>query len=285
MTKTPKVTAPESSEDLTIVDNKLFKAICLHQILDPTNGSNRYYRLVLIAFMYMSFGVQIVQFVGLYFTIHDLQRFGFVTTTLSDAFLCIFKGYVLVMNADKLRASLEVARYEFTSCGGRDQRLLRQSRAVLSTILRTFTVLSWCTCFIWALGPLFTMDDFLQVTEADGIVSRYRVLIFNVWLPIPTTVYNTTTVWTLLYAVEVIVCFLNVFNWLLFDSYVVTMCFTFNAQFRTVSTSCMSIGHRDHCFRSSSPHASKGSYPINYSVFSGVKRFKNQEKSSFNSNI
>lgn len=265
MTTTPRViefTAP-ASEDLTIVDNRLFKAICLHQILDPTKGGNRYYSLAFMVVMWVSLSVQIIQLVGLYFAVNDLQRFAFTTTVIFNALLCLSKGYVLVTKADRLRACLEVARYEFTSCGARNQLVVRQSRAVLSTVLRTFAVLSWVTCFIWALTPLFAMDEYLQMTNADGTVSHYRVTIYNVWLPVPTTVYNDTTVWSLVYAVEVIACFVNVFSWLLFDSYVVTMCFTFNAQFRTVSASCTTIGHCGDSFRSPSPHASEGSYPVN----------------------
>jgi len=264
---TPRVTAftaPASSEDLTIVDNKLFKAICLRQILDPTNGGNRFCRLVLMAFMFVSLSVQIIQSIGLYFAVNDLQRFAFTTTTLSHAFLCMTKDYVLLTHADKLRDSLEVARYEFTPCGARDQRMLRQSRAVLSTVLRTFTVLSWVTCFIWASAPLFMMDEYLQVTNIDGTVSRYRVTIFNMWLPVSVAVYNATPIWSLIYMVEVIACLFTSFSWLLFDSYVVTMCVTFNAQLRTVSASCATIGHRDgsHRFASLSSHAT-GSYSIN----------------------
>lgn len=57
-------TVTASLEDLTIVDNKLFKAICLHQILDPTDGGNRYCRLVLMVFMSVSLGVQIIQLIS-----------------------------------------------------------------------------------------------------------------------------------------------------------------------------------------------------------------------------
>ncbi|XP_003243258.1 uncharacterized protein LOC100569602 [Acyrthosiphon pisum] len=261
---TPRVTAftvPASSEDLTIVDNKLFKAICLHQILDPTNGGNRFCKLVLMAFMSVSLSVQIMQLVGLYFAVNDLQRFAFTTTTLSYAFLCMTKDYVLLAHADRLRDSLEVARFEFTSCGARDQRVVRRSRAVLSMVLRTFAMLSWSTCVIWALVPLFMMDEYLQVTNADDTVSRYRVTIFNMWLPVPVAVYNATPIWSLIYMVEVIACLFTSFSWLLFDSYVVTMCVTFNAQLRTVSASCATIGHRD-CFASLSPHVCTGTHII-----------------------
>ncbi|XP_026811156.1 uncharacterized protein LOC113552479 [Rhopalosiphum maidis] len=235
-----------ASEDLTIVDKRLFKAIGLHQILNPTPGANRYYRIAYMASMIMSFVVQIIQSVGLYFAVNDLQKFAFTTTMISNALLCLSKGFVLVTNADRLRDGLEAARYEFTSCGFRDQRAAHQARTALSTVLRTFVVLSYVTCFIWMLTPLSLMDDYLSVTNADGTVSRYRITIFNIWLPVPVTVYNAPTVWAFIYGVEMVVCFVNVFSWLLFDSYVMTMRFTFNAQFRILSDSFAAIGHRDH---------------------------------------
>ncbi|XP_026811158.1 LOW QUALITY PROTEIN: uncharacterized protein LOC113552482 [Rhopalosiphum maidis] len=233
-----------ASEDLTIVDNRLFKAICLHQILNPNNGGNRYYRIAFLASMILLLVVQIIQLVGLYFAVNDLPRIAFTTTMVSNALLCLSKGFVLVTNADRLRDGLEAARYEFTSCGFRDQRAAHQARTALSTVLRTFVVLSYVTCFIWMLTPLSLMDDYLSVTNADGTVSRYRITIFNIWLPVPVTVYNAPTVWAFIYGVEMVVCFVNVFSWLLFDSYVITMCFTFSAQFRALSASFATIGHR-----------------------------------------
>lgn len=247
-----------SSEDLTIVDNRLFKAIGLHQILNPTHGGNRYYRITLMAITWITFVVQSMQLVGLYFAVNDIQRFAFTTTVVSNSVLSLSKAYVLVTNVDRLRDGLEAARYEFTSRGLRDQRTVRRARAVLSTVVRTFIVFSYVTCFIWALNPLSAIGEFVPVTNADGTVSRYRVTIYNIWLPVPVTVYNTTTVWALIYTVELIVCFFNVSSWLLYDSYVLTMCFTFKAQFRTLSTSYATIGHRD-TFQSLTPHAS-GTY-------------------------
>lgn len=234
-----------ASEDLTIVDKRLFKAIGLYQILNPTPGANRCYRIAYMTSMIMSFVVQITQLIGLYFAVNDLQRFAFTTTVISNGFLSLSKGFVLVTNADRLCAGLELARYEFTSCGSRDQRTARGSRAVLSSILRMFLVLSSVTGFVWALTPLSLMGDYLPVTNMDGTISRYRVTIYNIWLPIPETVYNAPMVWALIYAVEVVVCFYNVYSWMLFESYVMTMCFTLNAQFRILSDSFAAIGHRD----------------------------------------
>jgi len=272
-----------ASEDLTIVDDRLFKAICLHQILHPAHGSNRYYTVAFKAAMWLTFCVQIVQLVGLFFAVNDLQRFAFTTTVVSNAFLCLFKGYVMVVHADRLLSGLETVRYDFTSCSARNQRTVHRSRAVLSKVLRTFAVISWVTCVIWATTPLLTTGDYLPLTNNDGTVSRYRVTIYNVWLPVPVTVYNATPVWALVYAVETISCFFNVFSWLLFDCYVVTMCFAFNAQFHTLSASYGTIGHRDH-FGSPTPHDTGSRvYIVNIVVlvvyyYSGMSDLINSEK-------
>ncbi|CAH1711324.1 unnamed protein product [Aphis gossypii] len=252
-------TASPSEEESTIVDNRLFKAICLHQILNPTHGSNRYYRIAILACIWMSIVVQITQLVGLYYAVNDLQRFAFTTTVVVNSFLSLAKAYVLMANVDRLRDGLEAARYEFTSCGSRDQRTVRRARAALSTLVRTFTVFSYVTCFFWMLNPLSAIGEFLPLTNADGTVSHYRVTIYNYWLPVSATVYNTTTVWALTYAIEMTVCFFNVNTWLLFDSYVLTMCFTFKAHFRTLSASYATIGHLD-TFRSLTPHASDDNF-------------------------
>jgi hypothetical protein len=119
-----------------------------------------------------------------------------------------------VANADRMCATLEATRYAFTGCGGRDPSELRRCRATLSAILRTFVALSFGTLFVWVLIPWFMASEYDDMPY----------------------------VWAVVYVVESIILTVNVFCWTSFDCYLVTMCFVFDALFRTMSTGYETLG-------------------------------------------
>ncbi|XP_025409427.1 uncharacterized protein LOC112682880 [Sipha flava] len=234
-------------DDATVADLRLFRAIGLYQMLNPSDRrSGDRLRLAYRAGVALAFALQSVQIVGLFFTLNDLRRFAYMTVMVFNGLMCVLKGHVLVMKADQLWAVLDVARYRYTVCGARDPSALHRCRATLAVLLRTFAVLSFSTLIIWSTMPLF-MDPYVPITKPDGTVGQYRTTIDNLWFPAMTeSVYNYTPVWAFIYSMEVFICTFNVISWLLFDSCMVTMCFVLNAQFRTMAAGYESLGrHRD----------------------------------------
>lgn len=244
----PGLTGPETAaDDVTVADLKLFRAIGLHQMLNPADRRSGYrLRLAYRAVVALAFALQSVQIVGLFFTLNDLRRFAYMTVMVFNGLMCVLKGHVLVMNADRLWAVLDVARYRYTVCGARDPTALHRCRATLAVLLRTFAVLSFSTLIIWSTMPLF-MDPYVPITKPDGTVGQYRTTIDNLWFPAMTeSVYNYTPVWAFIYSMEVFICTFNVISWLLFDSCMVTISFVLHAQFRTMAAGYESLGrHRD----------------------------------------
>lgn len=88
------------------------------------------------------------------------------------------------------------------------------------------------------------MDEYVPFAKLDGTVGHYRTSIFNMWFPLSESLYNRLPVWTLVYAVEAFVGSVDVYNWLLFDCYLVTMCMVLTAQFETMSTAYETLGRR-----------------------------------------
>lgn len=229
----------------TVVDEPLFKAIGLYQLLHPDEGAGqrrRWYRTAYICVLWLTFGLQCVQIVGLYFTLHDFRRFAYMTVLAVNGMMCVLKGYVLVTNADRLRAVLDVARYGFTTAGRRDPGALLRCRTTLSTLLRTFVTISFSTLTVWTVTPLF-MDSHVPIPRPDGTVGHYRTTIDNLWLPgMSVSLYNSTPVWATIYLMEVYICVVNVVSWSMFDCYMVTTCFVLNAQFRTIAAGYETLG-------------------------------------------
>lgn len=223
----------------------LFKAIGFYQMLQPSTegGFGDRYRTWILTILLLIAGLQCMQIVRLYLVLDDLQLFMYVAMMSTTILICTFKMYVVVMNLEKMWSMLDVAWYGFTLCGRRDPSRLRQCRDTLSTWLRTFVVLSSITLILWLFTPWY-MDDYVPFVKFDGTVGHYRTSIFNMWFPISESVYNWLPVWVLIYLIEAFVCFVDVFNWLLFDCYLVTMCIVLTAQFDTMSAAYETLGHR-----------------------------------------
>ncbi|XP_026823092.1 uncharacterized protein LOC113561082 [Rhopalosiphum maidis] len=220
----------------TAVDVELFKTIGIYQLLYPAecglNASRC--RTAVLAVMGLTLGLQSMQVCRLYLARHDIQMFANMGMLLVYGFMCLLKGYTTTVNADRMGVTLDAARYAFTGCGGSDPSVMRRCRATLSAILRTFVALSFGTLFVWVLIPWF------MASEYDDM----------------------PTVWAVVYVVESVIFTVNVFLWTSFDCYLVTMCFVFNALFRTISAGYEKLGHRHRLLY---PH---GHQPLHHSRYS-----------------
>ncbi|XP_050054942.1 odorant receptor 46a-like [Aphis gossypii] len=215
----------------TAVDVGLFKAIGMYQLLYPAecglNDGGHGYRTAVLAAMGLVLGLQSMQVCRLYLARHDIQMFANMGMLVVYGFMCLLKGHTTATNASRICVTLDAARYAFTGCGGRDPSVMRRCRATLSTILRTFVALSFGTLVVWVIIPWF-------------VASEYD---------------DMPTVWAVVYVVESIIFTVNVFLWTSFDCYLVTMCFVFDALFRTMSAGYEKLGH------ASRPH-SHGRQPL-----------------------
>lgn len=230
-----KTTATDRAEDghdsgETVVDVNLFKRIGLYQLLRPSESDGdhdcgKQYRTAILVILCLTFGMQIVQSVRLYWALDDIQQFLFLASVLITGLMCILKGYVMVTNAKHLWSVLDVATYAFTTAGCQDPSILRQCRDTLSIWLHTFVVLSYCTLAFWNAAPWF----------------------------VGSAIYESPVIWTLVYLMEAFILTVNVFCWLLFDCYFVTITFVLRAQLLTIAAGYESVGRRRQLSRPKSP--------------------------------
>ncbi|XP_025421607.1 uncharacterized protein LOC112691541 [Sipha flava] len=189
----------------------------------------------------MSLVVQITQVVGLYVYSNDFQRFAFLSVFVVDSLMCLFKGYALLVNADRLYSGLELGAYAFTLCGRRDTSWMRRRKPLLSGLLRMYAAVSYITLTIWLLAPL-VVGGHVSLTRLDGTVATQRANIFNMWAPVSDATYNSTPVWSLFYAIEIIFCIVDVTIWVCFDCYAMTMCYMLIAQFDAMTAEYETLG-------------------------------------------
>ncbi|VVC25250.1 Olfactory receptor, insect [Cinara cedri] len=227
--------------DGTVVDVKLFKAIGLFQIL---SAGGRWHRTALQIGLCTYFGSIILNVACLYLASNDFQRLTYLSLLIIIAAMYALKAYVLLVNADRLWAVLDLARYAFTSCGQRDPSRLSRCRTALSTLLHALVVINYGAAVVWLVSPFFVQDKRLSVTHLDRDVKEYRIGIFNLWVPMSNAAYNSPVGWSLVYAYEAFILFFNCTVWSLFDCYLLTACFSLNAQFHTLTAGYAALGWR-----------------------------------------
>lgn len=226
--------------DPTVVDVNLFKMIGLYQIISSScsGGDRNWYRTVVKTFLGLSLALQVVQVYRLHLASDDFQTFTFMTVVMIGTLLCSYKGHVIVTKADSLHTVLDVARYAFTTYGLRYPNALHSHRDRLSTLLRTFAGISYVTLAAWVVFP-----GMMKTGTGNGADKE------------PTLAYTVGQ--KALVVVEGYVVSVNVFCWVLFDTYVITLCFVLMAQFRTLSAGYRALGHADE--RSPSIHSGTAS--------------------------
>ncbi|CAI6344477.1 unnamed protein product [Macrosiphum euphorbiae] len=238
------VSANECGDDETAVDLTLFKVIGLQRLLDPGSKGRRL-RAMYKWIACLTLTIQLMQVVGLYTSVNDVQRFASLAVLAFNEITCSFKGILLVTNADRMRAVLDVAMYRYTTCGYRQPANMRLTSATVSTLLRTFTMIAYFMLVTWIVIPLFTGVDYVQIEHSDGTAGAYRKTIDNIWLPgMSETVYNWPPVWATIYATEVVMLTVDAVIWVMFDCYLITVCFVLNAQFRTLAAGYETIGRQ-----------------------------------------
>lgn len=246
-----KYTCDENQE--TVVDRHLFKAIGLNKLLRlqvPSGVFVRTYWIFVLTAACLNLGVLPMQTVRMYLELHNLQTLlpaaVFVAITLNS----IFKGYVMVMNADGFRALLEVTLHGFTASGRANPSVLLRCRNTLSAYLRAYVVYNFVSFIVWTVSSWF-INDQLPYVKLDGTVGSYRATVLNWWYPVSEAAFNRTPVWAVIWAIETIVCSINVYCWVLFECSVVCICMAMSAQFQTVSAACESLGRNSSSSTSS----------------------------------
>lgn len=260
MTNAAEADTPGSRyvRDGTVVDVKLFGAIGLTQILNPAGAGGL--RTAVWTGFWAVFGMVVVNVWALYRASGDFQRFTYLIMVLTYTYTCLVKAYALLTDSRRLRAVLDVARYAYTSCGRRNQSRLTRCRAYLRALLRVYVVFNLFGGFVWLLTPVFAYQRVVVVVVVGltGTVHHYRMNIINLWVPLSEAAYNSPGGWTLVYGYESFVALFTMCVRLMFDCYLLTVCFALTAQFGTVVAGYETLGRSTPMDRA----RPQGSYPL-----------------------
>lgn len=240
----------EITANETIVDVVLFKIIGLYRLLHKSSikngcwGTGDWYKTLLMGMVWLLFSLQTLQIIRLYLTVNDLQIFLSIGLTFIFSLISTFKGYVLLKNADRFLAMMDVTRYSFTLCSHRNSSYLRQYRNVLNLFFRSFFTFDLVTTIQWIIIPFFLRNS-VPYVKLDGTIGHYRPSVYNIWLPLSESVYNWLPVWALIYAVETVSCVMNVLFSFMFDLYLVTICIALDAHLRIMTAAYAKLGGGD----------------------------------------
>lgn len=238
----------DMNDSETVVDMRLFKVIGLYQLLCPAvSVATSGHRTALMTGSIIMTGTFVVQTAALYLAIDDFSRLAYMVMMITVGFTSLFKGYLLIRQANPMWRVLELARYAFTASARRDPSELLWCRDTMSTVLRTFTIVNYVAVAAWLISPIF-IHERVPVTNIDGTVAMYRTSVFNMWTPLSENAYNTPFVFAAVYAFESFICSYCVFIFNIFDSYLITVCLVLVANFRTIATRYQSLGQSGNVY-------------------------------------
>lgn len=199
--------------DDTVVDLKLFKFIGLHLSLCSPEWNK--YRIA----AWMIIGILCVLLtVHTYITYDRIALAPFTFIIWIYNIVSIYKCSLIMANRDRMRIILDVARFTFTSCSLKHPDALVQGQRTLRIILCTLIASTYSMVLAWLMFP-----DLLQ-------------LVF------PQVKFSNIT-WTIIFVIDCTMLAFDVFLWMLFDCYMITVCVALSVQFKTVSAGYEMIGN------------------------------------------
>lgn len=244
-------------DDGAVLAENLFKAIGLYQLLQNSSkcGRENRYRKYSIICLWLTFVAICLLPVRLYLDSNDLQLFQFELMVTGNMIIDAIKGYLVIVNADKIWDFLEAARYGFTG-GRQDPSRIHRCRYLLSIWLHAYIILVIGTVILWILTPLFARE-YLQLTKMDGTTGNYRASVINLWYPVTESMYNWLPIWAMIYMYEAFMFTVYMVFVLFYDLFLITMCVIFVVQFESLSAAYETLGHQNHHIRPSSLSSSK----------------------------
>lgn len=217
---TPRPGDAEQPAAGTAVDTALFETIGLSKILRPPAGASAAHRLSATARLicWLAVGPQVVQTVLLFRSRDRGMQLVYEAVVVVNVLLSTYKGVVVMAHADDLRDVLRVADHGFTRCSRRRPSEMRRTGAALSAWLRTFFGLAYGSLILWSVA--------LWLGGTAGPPGAARAA----WVA-----------WSAVYTVSLFVALYCV---TVYDCCLITACLALDAQFRTASASCATVGHR-----------------------------------------
>lgn len=201
----------------------LFAAVGLSGVLRPAAaGSTRHGpRAALRALCWLMIGLQTAQAVR---TLRARDRgpelLVIDATSVTNGLLCAYKGLVLTGHADSVRKVLRVAGPRFTRSSRRRPREMLRCAAQLSAWLYAFAALAVPTVGLWVAVEWYAVAADPSSSDAANRAVRYAWAASQS-ISLSGFAYSAT----------------------LFDFCMGAACFGLDAQFRTVSASCETVGH------------------------------------------
>lgn len=214
--------------DSTVMDVELFKTIGLYQMLYKSKNL-RWYKTVFSRLLFMNFVILFIRIIPLLLYV-ELALATYIISTTVMGLNTFYKGYLILKHRDSLRVMLNAARFNFTTCGLRHPDALILSRRNLCLILRIFSIIIYTILALFVMQPNLIKNMFAQDHP------------------------YYTGFWTLMFVLDTIFHIINSCVLIMFDVYLVTMCFALSAQFKTIAAGYASLGHGRSSSLSPSPN-------------------------------
>ncbi|VVC44361.1 Olfactory receptor, insect [Cinara cedri] len=181
--------------------------------------------------------------IGFYHWANDTTQLVLQMTAFTNFLLGCYKTVTIVRHSDDIRTLLDVTRIDFVSTDRQSFRALRECRAVSSTFIVWFAAFNYCVLLAWTLLPMVVNDKHVWVKNRDGTFSSYQLNPFNMFFLVSSDTYNR---WHIAFhVVELLLGLCFALSLILFDTFMVIMCFSVTSQLKLIADSYENLGHAE----------------------------------------
>ncbi|XP_050434429.1 uncharacterized protein LOC126841809 [Adelges cooleyi] len=184
---------PDDYKDY-VFNVRLAKLLGLCQTLHPKNakyyGYNIYQLSTMFGMVLVGITAAVSGLTGMYHWSNDLTQFSLVYTTCQNLMFLIYKSTAMFKRSDEIWDCLDVIRFDFLSYEFYDKTILKVWQTRTIRITYAICAMSFTATGLWAVGPLFISESYVNLRNRDGSYDSYRLSVFNFYFMVSSDVYN-----------------------------------------------------------------------------------------------
>lgn len=233
-----------SEENGYFFDFKVMERVGLLRILDPKTTKLRgynVYHIFLVPFVLYVSAVSTLGCVGFYHTTNSVIMFTLCTGYVTNLLFSCYKMMHVVVHSERIWECMDVTRPDFVSYCRYDGNIFECWRRRTMRTLSLYIVIIFFTLIIWTSMPLVFGSTSVEMKNAGGSRSFYRMNVLNIYPAVSDETYNSH--FNVFYFIETVVLLCFLYFSTIYDSIMVTTCFALSGRLEAIADAVKSLGH------------------------------------------
>jgi hypothetical protein len=222
----------------------LSKYVGLYQVLHPNTktlfGYNMYH-IVIVFFGLLTLSVCLLFPIGLYHLMNDVTAFILYIGCIDNFVFSCCKVINILYYIEDIWKCIDVTGFGFMKYKHYDVNVFKKWRRLCVQITYICSSLTFFALICWNSSPLILNNTKIRIRNLDGSYNTYRLNVFNVYIMASEETYNEH--FYVYFFIETIIGICFTYFTVIFDIFMITMCFALTCQLETVCHAIQSLGY------------------------------------------